>query len=139
LKSPVAEVYLMRKIVLIVIVAVAALVLIMVFGRARLWTHRLEVKAYFKDAQGLRAGAPVRLAGVQVGSVRSVRALPDKRENPAEVVMVLNTPNELRIPNDSVVSLATAGVLGDTFAEINVQNASGPPGWERRCAERCGH
>ena len=118
----------MRKIVLPVIVVVAVLVLIMVFGRARLWTHRLEVRAYVQDAQGLHAGAPVRLAGVQIGSVRSVRALPEKRENPAEVVMILRTPNELKIPKDSVVSLATAGVLGETFAEINVQNASAPPG-----------
>ena len=34
---------------------------------------------------------------------------------------------ELRIPNDSTASLETAGVLGETYVEIDVTHASGPP------------
>ena len=41
--------------------------------------------------------------------------------------MKLRTPYELNLPNDSTVSLDTAGVLGETYAEINVSEASGPP------------
>lgn len=89
--------------------------------------HRLEIKCYFKDAQGLRAGAKVRMAGVEVGSVASVRVRPELRDHPAEVVMLLQTPYELKIPNDSVVSLESAGVLGEIFAQIHIQDASGPP------------
>lgn len=39
---------------------------------------------------------------------------------PAEVMMKLRTPYELHVPNDATVSLYTEGVLGETFAEINV-------------------
>jgi phospholipid/cholesterol/gamma-HCH transport system substrate-binding protein len=116
----------MRKAFLIAIVVIG-IVAIAMFGRTRLLGHRMELKAYFQNAQGLRAGAPVRLAGVEVGSVTSVRARPEMQGSPAEVVMLLNTPYELKIPNDSTVSLATAGVLGETFAEIEAQGASGPP------------
>jgi hypothetical protein len=89
--------------------------------------HKLVVKAYFSNAMSLRNGAPVRLAGVDVGSVRSVRARPELKEAPAEVVMVLTPAYELKIPNDSTVSLATTGVLGSTYVEIDVAHASGAP------------
>ena len=41
--------------------------------------------------------------------------------------MVLTPSYELRIPNDATASLATAGVLGETYVEIDVGHASGPP------------
>jgi ABC-type transporter Mla subunit MlaD len=87
----------------------------------------LNAKCYFQDAQGLREGARVRLAGVDVGSVTSIRVRPEFRENPAEVTMFLQTPYELRIPNDSVVTLETAGLLGEVFPQIDISGASGPP------------
>jgi MlaD protein len=111
----------------IAVIAVAGVAI--VFALARPSTHLLEIKCYFKDAQGLRAGAKVRLAGVEVGSVASVRARPELRDHPAEVVMVLQTPYELNVPDDSVVTLESAGVLGDVFAQINIQDAIGPPLW----------
>jgi MlaD protein len=52
--------------------------------------HRREVRVYFQDAQGLHAGASVRMAGVDIGSVSSVRVRPEPPA-PAEVVMVLHT------------------------------------------------
>lgn len=85
------------------------------------------MKCYFKDARGLRAGATVRLAGVDVGTVKTVQAKPELRDHPAEVIMLIQTPYGLRIPNDSVVTLETAGVLGEVFPEIDVRNAVGPP------------
>jgi ABC-type transporter Mla subunit MlaD len=46
---------------------------------------------------------------------------------PGSVVMELRTPYELKIPSDSVASTATAGILGETYLEIDVTQASGPP------------
>ena len=89
--------------------------------------HQLQVKAYFLDAHGLRAGAPVRVAGVDVGRVTEVRVRPELKEHPAEVTMLLQTPYELRIPNDSIVLLSTAGLLGETYPEIEIRYASGLP------------
>src|SRR5689334_19906944 len=89
--------------------------------------HRIQIKTYFRDAKGLRAGAPVELAGVKVGEVESVRARPELKENPAEVVMNLQTDYALNIPADAVATLSTAGILGETFAAIDVANTSGAP------------
>ena len=102
-------------------------VLALLFVVLRPLGHKLVVKAYFTNAIGLRAGARVRLAGVDVGSVKTVRARPELKETPVEVVMVLNPQYDLNIPADSTVLLETAGVLGETFVEIDAAHASGPP------------
>ena len=70
--------------------------------------------------------AKVRVAGVEVGSVTSVRVRPEVRDHPAEVTMSLYTPYVLKIPADSVVTLETEGVLGEVFPQIHIQDASGP-------------
>lgn len=102
-------------VVVIVIVAVAVFL-----SYQNLRDHKAELRVYFQDANGLRAGAPVRLAGVEVGRIASVRARPEMQGPPAEVMMKLRTPYEFHVPNDATVSLYTEGVLGETFAEINV-------------------
>ena len=89
--------------------------------------HRLQIRTYFGDAGGLKAGAPVTLAGVKVGEVQSVRARPEVKDSPAEVVMNLRTEYALNIPSDAVVSIASAGILGETFAFIDVTRTSGAP------------
>ena len=87
----------------------------------------MRLETCFQDVNGLRAGMKVRLAGVEVGFVRAVRAQPANRTCPGEVEMEIRTSYELTIPNDSVASIATAGLLGETYLEIDVSQASGPP------------
>jgi len=112
-----------KRLLIIVLVAIAAIVFLLV----KPLQYRREVKTYFQDAQGLHVGASVRMAGVDIGSVTSVRVRPEMSATPAEVTMALRTPYALKIPKDASVSLQTAGVLGPTFAEIEIAGASGPP------------
>jgi len=106
-------------------VVIVAVGLVIALGRPA--QFHLTAKCYFQNAEGLRAGAGVRLAGVEIGSVTSVRVRPELREHPVEVQVSLQTPYQLNIPNDSVVTLETAGLLGEVFPEIDVRGASGPP------------
>jgi phospholipid/cholesterol/gamma-HCH transport system substrate-binding protein len=115
----------MRKIILAGVLVIGLVCLVLVLGKRP--GHRLELTVYFADAQGLHRGAPVRVAGVNVGSITGVHVRPDLRETPVEVKMLLLTDYDLRIPNDSTVSLDTAGVLGETYADIHIGAASGPP------------
>ena len=100
---------------------------VVLFAYPRLTRHTIELTVRFQDANGLRAGAPVRLAGVEVGSVVSVRVRPEMQVAPAEVKMRLLTPYELKVPSDSTVSAETAGVLGETFLAIDVKGTFGGP------------
>jgi ABC-type transporter Mla subunit MlaD len=71
------------------------------------------------------AGATVRIAGVDVGTVRSVRANPQNKNCPAEVEMALATTYEIRIPKDAIAETNTAGVLGEVYVNIDTTQASG--------------
>ncbi len=118
----------MRQHPSIVIAAVVVVVLALLLALGRSYsTRQLHAKCYFQDAQGLRPGAEVRLAGVRVGSVRSVRVRPELRDHRAEVEVLFNTSYDLKIPEDAVASLQTAGVLGEVFVDIDIQRATGGP------------
>lgn len=89
--------------------------------------HKLHVHCYFQNVIGLRPGASVRVAGVEVGTVSSVRVRPEQREQPAAVELSLQTSYPLQIPNDAIVTVKPAGLLGESFADIDIHGATGPP------------
>jgi len=90
-------------------------------------THSLRIRACFQDVNGLRAGAFVRIAGVEVGRVRTIHAQPTNSTCPANVEMELATDYPLSLPNDAVASINTAGILGAPNVSIDASGASGPP------------
>jgi ABC-type transporter Mla subunit MlaD len=114
----------MRKFVLALIIAVG-------LGCIRLAvrkppTHDQNIRSYFQNGSSLKAGAPVCVDGVRLGVVTSVRVRPELGERFVEVLMAIDTPYELKSPNDSTVVLSTEGVLGQTFADIDTRSAHGP-------------
>jgi ABC-type transporter Mla subunit MlaD len=86
----------------------------------------LRLNTCFQDVSGLRAGAKVQVAGVEVGAVRDVRAQPMDKACPGAVEMDLHTPYELKVPMDSVASTANVA-FGGTYLEIDISGTSGPP------------
>ncbi|HKI26305.1 MAG TPA: MlaD family protein [Candidatus Sulfotelmatobacter sp.] len=106
-----------------------ALLLFLMSNTAGLFTPRITVHSYFDNAEGLRVGAPVRLSGVDIGNVTRIRIVSakDKQLTPVEVVMKVSTKYEGALRRDSVTSLETAGVLGETYLDIESSQAVGPP------------
>ena len=92
-------------------------------GTTGVFTPKIRLKAYFDDAGGLRNGAPVRLQGVDVGNVTRVRIVPDKPLTPVEVTMKVTTRYRSSMRKDSVIAMATAGVLGETYINIDSSHA----------------
>ncbi len=115
----------MRRIILVAMIVFSLAVIFLTFAKHT--QHQLELKTYFRDAHGLRVGAPVQMAGVDVGRVIEVRVRPDLKQHPAEVVLLFQTPYKLEIPADSVVFLSRAGLLGETYAAVDIHSAAGPP------------
>ena len=102
--------------------------LFLMSGTAGLLTPRITLRSYFDNAEGLRQGAPVRLSGVDIGNVTHIRIVPDKDRQltPVEVTMKVTTKYSYALHRDSVTSLDTAGVLGETYIDINSVEAIGP-------------
>jgi phospholipid/cholesterol/gamma-HCH transport system substrate-binding protein len=103
--------------------------LFLMSGTAGLFTPRIVLKSYFDNAQGLRKGAPVRLSGVDIGNVTDILIVPfkDKQLTPVEITMKVSTKYSYALRRDSMASLDTAGVLGETYLDIESAQAVGPP------------
>jgi phospholipid/cholesterol/gamma-HCH transport system substrate-binding protein len=116
-------------ITVIVATLTLAFLLFLMSGTSGIFTSRITLKSYFDNAQGLRQGAPVRLNGVDIGNVTKILIVPDKnkQQTPVEVLMKVSTKYSYAIRRDSVTSLDTAGVLGETFLDIDSLQALGAP------------
>jgi phospholipid/cholesterol/gamma-HCH transport system substrate-binding protein len=104
-----------------------AILLFLMSGTAGLFTRRITLKCYFDNAEGLRQGAPVRLAGVDIGNVSKISIVSNKPLTPVEVLMKVSTKYDYAMHRDSSISLDTAGVLGETFIDIDSSQAVGGP------------
>ncbi len=87
------------------------------------------LRAYVDDAGGLRVGAPVRLEGVDIGNVTGIRVVPDpqRRMVPVEILMKITTKFEDSMTTGCQASLATAGVLGEVYINIDCRSQRGAP------------
>jgi phospholipid/cholesterol/gamma-HCH transport system substrate-binding protein len=96
-------------------------------GTGGYFSHRITLVSYFDNASGLRVGAPVRLSGVDIGNVSAIRVVPDKdkQNTPVEVIMKVGTKYGFNLRRDSMTSLDTAGVLGETYLDIDSSQAVG--------------
>jgi phospholipid/cholesterol/gamma-HCH transport system substrate-binding protein len=104
-----------------------AILLFVMSGTTGLLTPRIILHSYFDNAEGLRRGAPVRLSGVDIGNVTDIRIARGRPLTPVEVTMKVSTKYGYDLRTDSVSSLDTAGVLGETYIDINSLEATGPP------------
>lgn len=73
-----------------------------------------ELSALFRSAEGISIGTDVRLAGVKVGSVSSLHLDPETFRAEA----MLSIRDDILLPDDSIVSIASEGLLGGSFVEI---------------------
>jgi phospholipid/cholesterol/gamma-HCH transport system substrate-binding protein len=87
---------------------------------------RYRLITYFEDVQGLVAGAPVRLAGKDVGQVELVSfgGLDDQRP-PVRVVLQIASDIQDRVRSDSVASIGTIGLLGDKYIALSMGTSAG--------------
>lgn len=113
-----------------VLVATVTLFVLIFFmsGTVSPFSHKVRLRSYFENAAGLVKGAPVRLAGVDIGNVDGIHIItaPDRKLTPVEVIMKVSADRASSVRKDSRATLATAGVLGATFVDIDSSHAVGP-------------
>jgi len=87
-------------------------------GQEELFEREYKVKTYFNNSAGLLEGAYVRLSGVGVGSVSTIRFSDDSSLGKVQVIMEINKRALSRISKDSHATIKTEGLLGAKFVEI---------------------
>ena len=89
--------------------------------------HKFTVRAYYKNAAGLRVGSPVNLDGITIGNVRSIRIVSQPALTPVEVTMAIRKKYQKNLLTDSRANINTIGVLGSTEVDIDNVVAHGQP------------
>ncbi|HEV8393399.1 MAG TPA: MlaD family protein [Vicinamibacterales bacterium] len=104
----------------------AGLLIFLLSGEGGFFWQRVGIKTIFANVAGLKAGAPVRLAGVEVGSVKEVQFLGDR----VEVLMEVGKKMQPRITSSSVASLGSVSLLGESAVDITASSVGTPvPEW----------
>jgi phospholipid/cholesterol/gamma-HCH transport system substrate-binding protein len=105
-----------------IFIAIGILILfIMVFSIGDVYLVRkgYRINAIFNFASGITEGAPVRLAGVNVGQVDKIRLFFDEKEGRTRVKLTAwINDEEIRIEKDSMALINTLGLLGEKYFEI---------------------
>lgn len=112
--------------VLAAIVILISLIFLMSGASGGLFAHKIVLRSFFPNAGGIKDGSPVTLEGVEIGNVTHLRVIPERNPNPVEVTMRVGDRFLRDLHTDSTVSIANAGVLGDSFVDIDSTHATGP-------------
>ncbi len=106
---------------IVTLLGIVALVGSIVFLRGGFWTREGGYALHMRvaNAAGLTLGAPVQMAGIEIGRVRRLGLTPESK---ADILLVIR--QGVAIPEGSRFSITSAGLLGDRLVAV----FPGPPG-----------
>ncbi len=81
---------------------------------------RYEVDALFNSASGLKSGATVEIAGVEVGRVKTISLKEDR------AMVTLAVQNGTRLYTDTIASIKTRGIIGEKFLALSPGGGGDP-------------
>jgi len=99
-------------------VALFALGIFLVGNRHEAFSRHLMLYSEFADIEGLTKGSKVRVAGFDAGQVTEI-GIPDSPRSHFRVQMRINEKLRGLVRTDSVVTIDTEGVVGETFLTIH--------------------
>lgn len=104
------------------IIIAATLIFMLSEGQGGFFWQRYQLKAKFPNAGGVKSGSPVRVAGVDVGSVRELRFIG------AEVEMDLELSKDMqdRVRTDSRATIGSVSLLGEGAVDITATTTGQP-------------
>ncbi len=118
----------------LLVIAVAVILGLFVFygTREALFASTSDYRTYLPDVSGLKKGAPVRLAGLEVGTIRDVSLAGVGAERAQQTQISFTVRSEYRdyLRYDSLAYVTTEGLLGESVLEIDPGQTGGliPPG-----------
>lgn len=102
------------------------LAILLVGGQNVFFTRTFTVFADFSSVAGLRVGAPVYIAGINVGEVSEIR-FSDKSQLPkVRVALKIAETYHARIQTDAIASIQGQGLLGDKLISIAMGSPEKP-------------
>ena len=91
---------------------------VLLIGNFKTWGSTRRIRFVFNFVNGIKDGAPIRFAGVDVGEVRDIRFFFSPEEQKEKVELSGLVRSEIKIPSDSKVWVNTLGLLGEKYVEL---------------------
>jgi phospholipid/cholesterol/gamma-HCH transport system substrate-binding protein len=102
--------------------ALTAMLVIAVGGASGFAWERYALKTNFSDVQGLKSGAIVRIAGVEVGKVTRV----ELSGSGVEVGLSIKKENRSRVTTESRASIGSMSLLGEPLIDVSPATSGTP-------------
>ena len=109
-------------IIAVAAMGLAVMLIVAVGGQGGFSWDQYDLKTKFPDVKGLKSGAVVRVAGVEVGKVADVRLA----GSDVEVLLKVHEDNRSRITTESRASIGSLSLLGEPVIDIS-PSTSGTP------------
>jgi phospholipid/cholesterol/gamma-HCH transport system substrate-binding protein len=75
--------------------------------------NQYDVEADFDSASGIKPGATVEIAGVEVGRVRTIKLKDDR------AMVLLAIHDGVKLYTDTIASIKTRGIIGEKFMALS--------------------
>jgi len=95
-------------------------VIFLIGDERQIFSHKAPYSSEFEDVQGLRRGSPVRMGGVDIGTVVAVDYASAANDKNIHVRMSISVDDARRIRKDSVATIEGKGLLGDKMIVVTV-------------------
>lgn len=82
--------------------------------------NNYTIDAEFTSASGLKSGASVEIAGVEVGRVRNIGLSTDR------ALVTLAIQDGVTLYSDTIASIKTRGIIGDKYLALSVGGGGDP-------------
>ena len=100
--------------------AILGTVVFLIGEERKMFSNHQTLKAAFKDVKGLSRGSPVRMGGVDIGTVSTIAFAENEKDDTIYVNMSVVRSQARRIREDSVAEVKDKGLLGDKMIVISV-------------------
>ena len=116
------------KVGIFVFIGIVALgvIIVLLGSKQDMFSRQYPLYAAFEDVGGLKPGAPVRLAGVDVGTVERIDLPATPGDKQLRVRMMIRSEVSDRIRQDSKAEISTQGVLGDKYVAVTLGTEGEP-------------
>ncbi|HEX5037354.1 MAG TPA: MlaD family protein [bacterium] len=101
-------------------VFLAMVVIFLLGSEKQIFKRQYVLLTTFTDISGLRVGAQVQLAGLNVGMVDRISFAKELNDKRVEVRLAVNQEFQDRIRSDSVATISTQGLLGDKYLSVGL-------------------
>jgi phospholipid/cholesterol/gamma-HCH transport system substrate-binding protein len=83
-------------------------------GKMEIYGEGYQIFAIFDNVSGLKSGATVEIAGVEVGQVNSIQLTPL-----CQARVGLRIHQGIKVHDDAIASVRTKGIIGDKFVKLS--------------------